>query len=75
MNKVICLKINASLYIVSSVHVVRTTGMLFSDYDLRVSECDYVTTGNYEEKQNKTQHDICSPSLYKTNTNNVNKAY
>jgi hypothetical protein len=39
-------KINASLFIVSSVHVVRTTGSLFSDYDLRVSECDYVTTGN-----------------------------
>ena len=46
MNKVMCLKLNASLFIVSIVHVVRTTGSLFSDYDLRVSECDFVTTGN-----------------------------
>jgi hypothetical protein len=29
----------------SSVHVERTTGSLFSEYDLRVSERDYVTTG------------------------------
>ena len=28
-----------------------------------------------EEKQNKTQHNICSPPLYKANTNNVNKTY
>ena len=45
MNKVIRLKLDASLLIVSSVHVVRTTGSLFSEYDLRVSERDYVTTG------------------------------
>jgi hypothetical protein len=44
MNKVIRLKLDASLFIVSSVHVIRTIGSLFSDYDLRVSECDYVTT-------------------------------
>ena len=43
MNKVICLILNASLFIVSSVHVVRTTGSLFLDDDLRVSEYDYVT--------------------------------
>jgi hypothetical protein len=46
MHKVIRLKIDASLFIVSSEHVVRTTGSLFSGYDLRVSECGYVTTGN-----------------------------
>jgi len=46
MNKVIRLNLDASLFIVSSAHVVRTTEKLFSDYDLRVSECDYVTTGN-----------------------------
>jgi hypothetical protein len=28
LNKVMCLKLDASLFIVSSVHVVRTTGRL-----------------------------------------------
>jgi len=46
MNKVIRLKLDASLLIVSSVHVVRTIGSLFLDYDPRASECDYVTTRN-----------------------------
>ena len=41
-----CLKLDAFLFIVYIVHVVRITGSLFSDYDIRVSECDYVTTGN-----------------------------
>jgi len=41
-----CLQLDAFLFIVSSVHVVRTTGRLFSDYYLRVSERDYVSTGN-----------------------------
>ena len=44
MDNVIHLKIDASLFIVSSVHVVRTTGSL--QCDLGVSERDSVTTGN-----------------------------
>ena len=35
MNKVIRFKLDVSLFIVSIVHVVRTTGNLFSDYDLK----------------------------------------
>jgi hypothetical protein len=46
INTVMCLKLDAFLFIVYIVHVVRITGSLFSDYDIRVSECDYVTTGN-----------------------------
>ena len=44
MNTVMCLKLDASLFIVYIV--VPITGSLFSDYDMRVSEYDYVTTGN-----------------------------
>jgi hypothetical protein len=46
MDKVIRLKIDASLFIVSSVHVVRTTGSFGVQCDLGVSERDIVTTGN-----------------------------
>ena len=46
MDNVICLKIDASLSIVSSVHVVRTTGSFGLQCDLGVSERDFVTTGN-----------------------------
>jgi hypothetical protein len=44
MNKVICLKFDASLFIVSSVHVVRTTGSFGLQCDLGVSERDFVFT-------------------------------
>jgi hypothetical protein len=46
MNKVIRLKIDASLFIVSNVHVVRTTGSFGLQCDLGISERDFVTTGN-----------------------------
>ena len=45
MDKVIRLKIDASLFIVNSVHVVRSTGSFGLQCDLRVSERDFVTTG------------------------------
>jgi hypothetical protein len=40
MDKVIRLKIDASLFIVTSVHVVRTTGSFGLQCDLGVSERD-----------------------------------
>ena len=46
MDKVIRLKIDASLFIVSSVHVVRTTGSFGLQCDLGVSERDFATTEN-----------------------------
>jgi hypothetical protein len=52
MDKIIRLKSDASLFIVSSGHVVCTTGSLFSDYGLRVSECDYVCDDNRKSPSN-----------------------
>ena len=46
MDKVIRLNIDSSLFIVTSVHVVSTTGSFGLQCDLGVSERDYVTTGN-----------------------------